>query len=68
MHDTQPFRYFVTEVLDTIAPPYSGEFVQLFLPLVENDEILGKDESIRIRIIRNYQLIRFNLYDHYDPN
>ena len=35
------FRYFVTEVLDTIAPPYSAEFVQLFLPLVENDEILG---------------------------
>ena len=34
-------RYFVTEVLDTIAPPYSAEFVQLFLPLVENDEILG---------------------------
>jgi negative elongation factor C/D len=31
----------VTEVLDTIAPPYSAEFVQLFLPLVENDEILG---------------------------
>ena len=32
-------RYFVSEVLDTIAPPYSTEFVQLFLPLVENDEI-----------------------------
>ncbi len=34
-------RYFVTEVLDTIAPPYSAEFVNLFLPLVENEEILG---------------------------
>ena len=32
-------RYFVSEVLDTIAPPYSPEFAQLFLPLVENDEI-----------------------------
>ena len=31
----------MTEVLDTIAPPYSAEFVQLFLPLAENDEILG---------------------------
>ncbi len=31
----------MTEVLDTIAPPYSLEFVQLFLPLVENEEILG---------------------------
>ena len=35
------FRYFVTEVLETIAPPYSQEFVSLFLPLVENDEITG---------------------------
>ena len=34
------FRYFVREVLDTISPPYSAEFVQLFLPLVENDEII----------------------------
>lgn len=35
------FRYFVTEVLETIAPPYSSEFVALFLPLVENEEITG---------------------------
>ena len=31
----------MTEVLDTISPPYSLEFVQLFLPLVENEEIIG---------------------------
>jgi negative elongation factor C/D len=31
----------VTEVLETIAPPYSNEFVSLFLPLVENEEITG---------------------------
>ena len=34
-------RYFVTEVLETIAPPYSAEFVSVFLPLVENEEITG---------------------------
>ena len=34
-------RYFVTEVLETIAPPYSLEFVNVFLPLVENEEITG---------------------------
>lgn len=39
--DTSLIRYFVTEVLDTITHPYSPEFVQLFLPLVENDEITG---------------------------
>lgn len=38
--DISLIRYFVSEVLDTISPPYSAEFVQLFLPLVENDEII----------------------------
>lgn len=31
----------MTEVLETIAPPYSLEFVNVFLPLVENEEITG---------------------------
>jgi len=39
--DISLIRYFVTEVLETIAPPYSQEFVSLFLPLVENEEITG---------------------------
>ncbi|XP_023330402.1 negative elongation factor D [Eurytemora carolleeae] len=39
--DISLIRYFVTEVLETIAPPYSSEFVALFLPLVENEEITG---------------------------
>lgn len=38
--DTSLIRYFVTEVLETITHPYSPEFVQLFLPMVENDEIM----------------------------
>jgi len=42
--DVSLIRHFVREVLDTINPPYSGEFAQLFLPLVENDEIT---ESMR---------------------
>ena len=28
--------------MNTIAPPYSAELVQLFLLLVENDKILGR--------------------------
>jgi len=43
--DISLIRYFVTEVLETIAPPYSTEFVALFLPLVENEDITG---SMRI--------------------
>ncbi|XP_011299293.1 negative elongation factor D [Fopius arisanus] len=39
--DISLIRYFVTEVLEAIAPPYSLEFVQLFLPMVENEEITG---------------------------
>lgn len=29
------------KVLESIAPPYTSEFVQLFLPMVENEEITG---------------------------
>lgn len=29
------------QVLETIGPPYSTEFVHLFMPMVENDEITG---------------------------
>lgn len=39
--DISLIRYFVTEVLEAITPPYTPEFVQLFLPIVENDEITG---------------------------
>ncbi|XP_015187596.1 PREDICTED: negative elongation factor D isoform X2 [Polistes dominula] len=39
--DVSLIRYFVTEVLDTIVPPYTPEFVQLFLPMVEDEEITG---------------------------
>ncbi|KAF6200522.1 hypothetical protein GE061_004965 [Apolygus lucorum] len=39
--DISLIRYFVTEVLEAIAPPYSCEFVTLFLPIVENEEITG---------------------------
>ena len=36
----------MTEVLETIAPPYSQEFVSLFLPLVENEEITGTMDKV----------------------
>lgn len=39
--DVSLIRYFVTEVLDVIAPPYTLEFVQLFLPLAESEEVTG---------------------------
>lgn len=30
-----------SQVLDVIAPPYTSDFVQLFLPILENDSIAG---------------------------
>lgn len=32
---------FPPKVLETITHPYSSDFVQLFLPMVENEEITG---------------------------
>ncbi|CAI9717071.1 negative elongation factor D-like [Octopus vulgaris] len=39
--DISLIRHFVTEVLDMITPPYTAEFVQLLLPLIENEDITG---------------------------
>ncbi len=33
------------QVLDVIAPPYTVDFVQLFLPLIENEDITGSLRS-----------------------
>lgn len=43
--DISLIRYFVTEVLETITHPYSSEFVQLFLPMVENEDITGSNND-----------------------
>jgi negative elongation factor C/D len=40
--DVSLIRYFVTEVLETISQPYSPEFVALFLPMVENEDITNR--------------------------
>ena len=37
--DASLIRHFVIEVLDMIGPPYTPEFVSLFLPLVDNENI-----------------------------
>ncbi|CAH3160506.1 unnamed protein product, partial [Porites evermanni] len=43
--DNSLIRHFVTEVLEMIAPPYSPEFILLFLPIVRNEEITGRLRS-----------------------
>ncbi|XP_003739553.2 negative elongation factor D [Galendromus occidentalis] len=39
--DISLIRYFVTELLEIIAPPLTPEFASVFLPLVQNKEITG---------------------------
>lgn len=39
--DISLIRYFVMEVLDIISQPYSADFVQLFLPIINNEDITG---------------------------
>ncbi|KAK3086810.1 hypothetical protein FSP39_023845 [Pinctada imbricata] len=43
--DISLIRHFVTEVLDIIAPPYTPEFAQLFLPLLESKDITASIRS-----------------------
>ncbi|KAG9509055.1 Negative elongation factor D, partial [Fragariocoptes setiger] len=39
--DVSLIRYFVTEVLEIIGPPYTQEFINMLLPLIEANEITG---------------------------
>ncbi|XP_027199159.1 negative elongation factor complex member TH1 [Dermatophagoides pteronyssinus] len=43
--DISLFRYFIIEVLSMITAPYSIEFIDLFLPLVECEEVTGNMRS-----------------------
>ncbi|KAK0425413.1 hypothetical protein QR680_009187 [Steinernema hermaphroditum] len=42
--DISLVRYFALEVLEMIAPPYSEEFISVFLPLVENPDIFDPSQ------------------------
>lgn len=44
--DMSLIRHFVIEVLDMIRPPYSKEFIQLFLPLIDN-EAFNEERSVQ---------------------
>lgn len=41
--DLSLIRYFVLETIDIVGPPYSLEFVEAFLPLVENRKLIPED-------------------------
>ncbi|VDK18290.1 unnamed protein product [Anisakis simplex] len=41
--DSSLVRYFAVEVLEIVAPPYSQDFVNVFLPIVSNQEIFDQN-------------------------
>jgi len=43
--DVSLIRYFLTEMLEIIEPPYSQEFVSILLPMIEANEITGNLKS-----------------------
>uniref|UniRef100_A0A914R1Y9 Programmed cell death protein 4 n=1 Tax=Parascaris equorum TaxID=6256 RepID=A0A914R1Y9_PAREQ len=41
--DSSLVRYFAVEVLEIVAPPYSQDFIDVFLPIVSNQEIFDQN-------------------------
>jgi hypothetical protein len=61
--------------LEAIAPPYTNDFVQLFLPMVENEEITGSmrgdgDNDPVSEFIGNAYSLLYNTIQalHFYPN
>jgi len=52
--DVSLIRHFVTEVLDMISPPYTNEFVNLFLPFIENKDITGSLRNEEIQAVDEF--------------
>ncbi|MCP9257979.1 Negative elongation factor D [Dirofilaria immitis] len=52
--DISLVRYFATEVLEIVAPPYSDDFIGVFLPIVSNSEILDQNISDKIPAAKEF--------------
>ena len=62
--DVSLIRYFVTEVLEIIEPPYSQEFIHILLPMIEASEITG---SLKTENRDQHQLVE-NFIDYCKTN
>ena len=52
--DISLIRHFVIEVLDLIGPPYSSEFINLFLPLINNENINSSLKAEEEKSIKDF--------------
>lgn len=48
------FRYFAVEILEIVAPPYSEDFINVFLPIVSNPEIFDQNISDKIPAAKEF--------------
>lgn len=62
--DVSLIRYFVTEVLEIIEPPYSQDFIQILSPMIEASEITG---NLKSENRDHYQLVE-NFIDYCKTN
>lgn len=73
LNTVQAFYWFSMQVLDIIAPPYTPEFGQLFLPLIEckdiTDSIRSDDGSDPVSefICKNVIYTVYMYQDYYIP-
>lgn len=50
------FRYFGSEVIEIINPPYSEEFLRAFLPLISNSEVFDEttiEKNLKLKIFNS---------------
>jgi len=52
--DVSLIRHFVTEVLDMISPPYTSDFINLFLPFIENGDITGSLRNEEVQAVQEF--------------
>uniref|UniRef100_A0A915Q520 Negative elongation factor D n=1 Tax=Setaria digitata TaxID=48799 RepID=A0A915Q520_9BILA len=52
--DISLVRYFAVEVLEIVAPPYSEDFINVFLPIVSNPEIFDQNINDKIPAAKEF--------------
>jgi negative elongation factor C/D len=53
-NDLDNLAHFVIEVLEMISPPYSNEFIHLFVPLLENEYINSFSKADEAKMVKDF--------------
>ncbi|MFH4975545.1 hypothetical protein AB6A40_002254 [Gnathostoma spinigerum] len=52
--DISLVRYFAIEVLEIVSPPYSPDFIKVFLPIVSNQEIFDQNVNDKLPAAKEF--------------